>query len=513
MNQYYTTLGLTVKATQDDIKKAYRKLAMKYHPDRNSSPEAEEKFKAVKEAYEKLDAQFVKTELPSDIQDIFRKAQEKAKAAQSQTKESAKAETKSQSYKPQNDHTQNAYANAYARAQNDAEKFRTTSDNVKNPKKESEKSTHNNQSQDKDKTHSQTNTETKKERTSQSHEPFNDIFKNIKEKASNGQGVNFSKEFENPKANAIFNLKFKSTLLDELNILSDSTQWTNKTFSQNFERLKNDSTLHWFEKLALSQFLYDLTQSTQQTQLKIHAPIVKNLALMAIKESFHYFVDINKADLEIHHETNKLAIKNYNNDKSLKAFFAEFFLTPIKHSSYQVNIFNLVKKMNVDIYYFHPHSPKMTNFSQYLDLSLEKEVLGQYLEDLKIQKKSAWQTLIQEIERNQISLSSIVCLNNVPLHYAITRLEEITQNKGVLEHYSFFKMKDNHLTLNINCPEIIEDNALEKLLTEKGFIVNNWKVYAKPIEEVQSKDELSLVEKRSWWQSIFSKNKKNTRSM
>jgi molecular chaperone DnaJ len=52
---YYEVLGVAKNATEDDLKKAYRKLAMKYHPDRNpDSKDAEEKFKEVKEAYEML---------------------------------------------------------------------------------------------------------------------------------------------------------------------------------------------------------------------------------------------------------------------------------------------------------------------------------------------------------------------------------------------------------------------------------------------------------------------------
>src|SRR5690625_336764 len=51
----YEVLGLAKNASKDDIRKAYRRLAMKYHPDRNpDSKEAEEKFKEVKEAYEIL---------------------------------------------------------------------------------------------------------------------------------------------------------------------------------------------------------------------------------------------------------------------------------------------------------------------------------------------------------------------------------------------------------------------------------------------------------------------------
>jgi len=51
---YYKVLGIDRNATESQIKAAFRKLAFKYHPDRNHEPRAEENFKKINEAHETL---------------------------------------------------------------------------------------------------------------------------------------------------------------------------------------------------------------------------------------------------------------------------------------------------------------------------------------------------------------------------------------------------------------------------------------------------------------------------
>jgi len=50
----YTILGVAPNASDDDIKKVYRSLAMRYHPDRNDAPGAEVRFKSITKAFEIL---------------------------------------------------------------------------------------------------------------------------------------------------------------------------------------------------------------------------------------------------------------------------------------------------------------------------------------------------------------------------------------------------------------------------------------------------------------------------
>ena len=53
-SKYYRELGLSTNASEQEVRKKYRRLVMKYHPDKNSQPGAEEMFKKINQAYSNI---------------------------------------------------------------------------------------------------------------------------------------------------------------------------------------------------------------------------------------------------------------------------------------------------------------------------------------------------------------------------------------------------------------------------------------------------------------------------
>ena len=90
---HYKTLELEQTATKEEIKKAYRRLALKYHPDKNKSPDAHEKFIAINEAYLLLYDNEARVKYDREYQYYFgQKAKSESTSSQQQRQEEKKKE-------------------------------------------------------------------------------------------------------------------------------------------------------------------------------------------------------------------------------------------------------------------------------------------------------------------------------------------------------------------------------------------------------------------------------------
>ena len=112
MKNLYQTLGINREASNEEIKKAYLKLAQKFHPDKNNGDDFfEERFKEINDAYEVLSNSFKKVRYDKDFDDFYRR------------------------FKKTNDHNENK---SYNNAQYDYEDVRKEKEKNDNKIKESE---------------------------------------------------------------------------------------------------------------------------------------------------------------------------------------------------------------------------------------------------------------------------------------------------------------------------------------------------------------------------------------
>jgi|SRR5690554_727342 len=128
MKNHYQTLGIKRDASNDDIKKAYRKLAQKFHPDKNGGDKFfEERFKEIQEAYEILSEPYEKDNYDSNYDYFFNGQQ---KTSQTYTR---KEEPKYEAPKPDSEKVRQE-----KEARKKREKERTEKERVANIKKNAE---------------------------------------------------------------------------------------------------------------------------------------------------------------------------------------------------------------------------------------------------------------------------------------------------------------------------------------------------------------------------------------
>lgn len=89
---YYKVLGLSSIATKEEIKKAYRKLALEFHPDKNKSPDAHEKFIEINEAYLILYDEEARKKYDREYKYHFAKDEQQAESKKEQSQSSYKRE-------------------------------------------------------------------------------------------------------------------------------------------------------------------------------------------------------------------------------------------------------------------------------------------------------------------------------------------------------------------------------------------------------------------------------------
>lgn len=121
---HYKTLEIEQTATKEEIKKAYRLLALKFHPDKNKSPDAHEKFIAINEAYLILYDDEARVKYDREYQYYYGQKEKAENAGTYQQRQEKKEETKSSSYKQQEPQFEDEDLNRWTKnARQQAESF------------------------------------------------------------------------------------------------------------------------------------------------------------------------------------------------------------------------------------------------------------------------------------------------------------------------------------------------------------------------------------------------------
>jgi curved DNA-binding protein CbpA len=529
MKQYYQILGISEQATLDDAKKAYRKLAMKYHPDRNpGNKNCEEQFKTVKDAFEKIETYLQRLSEGQAIPPDIKKAYEKARNNQSNwwnqsqntTASAQQKKTDSHNQKPASGTSQakpNTHSNTKANTntgsnsthhreqtsrQSHSEEKTTTQtrnfwqkaydekirqEHARNQEKfkqqaqDAQKSSRENQAHT-----AHTSSTTSKDAKTHSH-----AHPGAQQKNTYGSAQNHTNEASHEFRlklllnDDIFFHTYESATLKLLNNLEDAgfnqPEQDKQLFHELYMILKNrKSDMPWLEILALCRYLDKMivAHSWNNQAMQVNQEQIKRLALLTLRSVFGIYINeyhliIREADYQ------KLSFIIEDSDEKMSAdMLHHFFTHTVKHSHFQFQFGTLVEQLKIQVFYKHGYPARKVDYLKMLSLYQEKQVLTSYIEQLSSQHKQLYEQLLVEVKQGKVSFSAIVCLDNMPLHYTINRLKEmIAGEESELESYALFSVRSNQLSLNLDNEIIRTPDALEKLLAEKGYELKPWQAH------------------------------------
>jgi curved DNA-binding protein CbpA len=531
MKKYYQILGISEQATLDDAKKAYRKLAMKYHPDRNpGNKNCEEQFKTVKDAFEKLEIHFQKianiNELPPEVKKAYEQARQNQPNFWQNGNQNNTRQKKAESQNQSNVHQPNGTQHSHARNEQQKNPYQDNKDNSTKNTNTNTDSKRNfwqkaydeklrqeharNQEQFKTQRQSEAKTDNHQTKT-QSHAQAQENKSNTNSNTNTNNAQKKSEKQSQSYGNHEFRLKlllnediffhnYSSSILKQLNALEDAGFENEESHKQLFHELylvlKNrKSDTPWLEILALCRYLAKMIHAYgwHSDAMKINEQQVQRLALLTLRQVFSLYINdyhliVREADYQ------KLSFIIEDSDEKMTAeMLHHFFTQPVKHPDFQMQLGTFVEQIKIQVFYKHGYPARKVDYLKMLSLHQEKQVLTGYIEQLASQNKHLHEELLSEIRRGMVSFSAIVCLDNMPLHYTINRMNEMIAKQAdttgsihhVLEHYPLFSVRNNKLALNLDNDTIRTPDALEKLLEEKGCVIKPWQAHESKTESTE----------------------------